>query len=84
MVGRKHVELAREARLAVEAGIVVLQVRLIRLLGLGSAGETAGESRTPAMAGAVDGGAYGRRSLVGGIDVVALTLPFPTCSGGNP
>ena len=76
MVGRKHIELAGEARLAVEAGVVVLQVRLIGLLGSGFAGETAGESRTPAMAGVVDGGAYGRRSLVGGIDVATPTR-FP-------
>jgi hypothetical protein len=32
-----------------------------------------GESHTPAVVGAVDVGAYGRRSLVGGVDVAALT-----------
>jgi hypothetical protein len=32
-------------------------------------GEAPGEIRTPALAGVVDGGAYGRRYLVGGIDL---------------
>ena len=69
--------------MAVEAGVVVCCLGCLDL-EFRYAGETAGESRTPVVAGVVDGGAYGRRSLVGGIDVVALTLPFPTCSGGNP
>lgn len=33
----------------------------------------AGESRTPAVAGVVDGGACRRRSLAEGIDVAVLT-----------
>lgn len=45
------------------------------------AGEAAGESHTPAAAGAVDGGAYGHRPLVEGIDVAVLTFPCPTCLG---
>lgn len=48
------------------------------------AGEAAGESRTPAAAGAVDGGAYGLRPLVGGIDVAVLSFPCSTCFRGNP
>ena len=64
MVGRKHIELAGEVHLAVEARVVVLQVRLVGLLGSGFAGETVGESRTPAMAGVVDGVAYGVAPLL--------------------
>jgi hypothetical protein len=37
------------------------------------AGEAAGESRVLDMSGAVNGGTYGCRYLVEGIDVVALT-----------
>lgn len=48
------------------------------------AGEAAGESRTPAPAGVVDGGAYGCRPLVEGIDVAVLSFPCPTCFRGNP
>ena len=38
------------------------------------AGWTVGESRAPVLAGVVDGDAYGRRYLVGGIDVHVTTL----------
>jgi hypothetical protein len=46
--------------------------------------ESAGESRAPAVAGGVDGGAYGRRTLVGGIDVAARTGRSLAYSRGNP
>ena len=46
-------------------------------------GEAAGESRTPVVAGAIDGGAYGRRPLVGGIDVAAAPFPCLTFFRGN-
>ena len=45
-------------------------------------GEVAGESRTLAVVGVVDDGTYGRRYLVGGVDM-QLSRPFPTCSGGT-
>ena len=76
-------ELVGSVRLAVEAGVVVCCLDCLDP-EFRYAGETAGESRTPVVAGVVDGGAYGRRPLVGGIDVVAPTLHFLTCSGENP
>ena len=42
------------------------------------------KSVLPVVVGVVDGGAYGRRFLVGGIDVVAPTLPFPDTFRGKP
>jgi hypothetical protein len=47
------------------------------------AGEVAGESRTPAVAGVVDGGAYGRRFLVEGVDVALVTC-LPKIFLGKP
>lgn len=38
------------------------------------AGDVAGESRTPAVVGVVDGGAHVHRFLVGGVDVATLTF----------
>ena len=46
-------------------------------------GEAAGESRTPVVAGAIDGGAYGRRPLVGGIDCAVPPSPCLTFFRGN-
>lgn len=47
------------------------------------AGEVAGENGTPAVAGVVDGGAYGHRFFVEGIDVVTLTF-LPDLLRGKP
>ena len=47
-------------------------------------GEAADESRTPVVAGAIDGGAYGHRPLVGGTDDAAAPFPCLTFFGGNP
>ena len=69
-------------RLAVEAGVVVCCLGCLDPV-FRYAGETAGESRTPVVAGVVDGSVYRRRTLVGDIDVAAPTLHFMTCSGGN-
>ena len=44
-----------------------------QILVLGFVGENTGESRTLVVAGIVDGGAFGCRFLVGGIDVAILT-----------
>ena len=55
---------------AVEERVAVCWVD--HILVLGSADENTGESRTPAVAGVVDGGTFGCRSLVGGIDVATL------------
>jgi hypothetical protein len=45
---------------------------------------SAGESRTPVVAGGVDGGALGRRSLVEGVDVAAPTCLFLAVLQGKP
>ena len=72
-----------EARRARRGGVVGRGGRdsgsVCRFIGSwvsGYAGETAGESRTPVLAGVIDGGAFRRRFLVGGIDVASY-LAFP-------
>lgn len=44
----------------------------------------AGESRAPAVAGAVGGGAFGHRPFVGGIDAATPSFPCLTSFGENP
>ena len=73
MKGWKHAELSGEVRSAVDAGLAVWRAKASWILVSGYAGETAGESRTPAVVGVVDGGACARCSLVGSIDVAVLT-----------
>lgn len=83
-----EVDARLKARLACRGGAVGrggrgsgLVCRLIGSWVRARAGEAAGESRILVVSRIIDGGAFRRRSLVEGIDVVAPSLPFPTCSG---
>jgi hypothetical protein len=67
-----------------EAGAVVVLWWLAGSWFMACVGETAGESLAPHEADGIDGGAYGRRTLVGGVDVAAPTRLFLAYSRGNP
>jgi hypothetical protein len=81
--GFSSVRLVGEVWSAVKAGRVEVLWWLAGSWFGACLGETAGESCAPTVAGGVDGGAYVRCILVGGVDVAAPTLLFLARSRGN-